>query len=106
MTIKNLNLFQLLLTIVIIGLAFGWVKTLLTTEEMEAERIELKHQLKERDRLIAEYERIYQAADSSYQEQFKKIDSIQHLIHENDSITPSFSADSIKNLWAERFGHH
>lgn len=95
-----------LLIIIIAILAYGWVKTLFTTENIEAERIELKHQLKERDRLIAEYERIYQAADSSYQEHFKKIDSIQHLIHENDSITPSFSADSIKKLWAERFGHH
>jgi|GEM_PF-4227524 chromosome condensin MukBEF ATPase and DNA-binding subunit MukB len=103
---KKFNIVQILLFVIVAILAFSWVKTLFTAEEIEADRIELKHQLKERDRLIAEYERIYNAADSSYKAEFKKIDSIQHLIHENDSITFNFSADSIQKLWAKRFGHH
>lgn len=95
------------LNFILIGLFIGAIiYGAYQKSDYDVRLLEYEQEIGKRNKVIAQYERIYQAADSAYKVQFQRIDSIQHKRHENDTITYNFSSDSLKRIWAERFNHH
>lgn len=70
--------------------------------ELTTQREHLQLQIDEANRIIEHQEFIIQHADSVYTKNFTAIDSIAHLRHENHKHNHYYSADSLKQLWADR----
>jgi len=72
--------------------------------DLEDQKDQLKHHILQADSIIDSYHTIIASADSAYEININRYDSLQHLRYENDTTTYRLSADSLQQLWAKRFG--
>lgn len=96
----NLTAKEIILIIASFVAVAGWITTEVTYSH---EKQALEYELKANDLLIKQLHKAYLSKDSAYRRHILNYDSIQTLRYENDTLTYSFSADSIQQLWADRF---
>lgn len=101
--IQKLNKTHVLIFVIVlmwVGLLYFYIRASLEND-IQIER--LNDKIKNQKEILTRYENIYNKLDSTYQKEFKSIDSLQKVRDNIDQSDYDYDADSLQKLWSERF---